>query len=169
MQSQEAPAVNVRAATLADLPALRALYAEFHEFHVTGVPEYVRSPKSGEIDPPDFEHRVEEIVLDDDSTILVADENHEIVGMAEAYARDITGPLRHAKRYGFLQSLAIRELQRRRGVGSELLRAAEAWARDRGATEMRLETWEFAEGPLGFYERAGYRTLKRTLVRPLTD
>ncbi len=29
---------------------------------------------------------------------------------------------------------------------------------------MRVEIWEFAQGPLHFYEALGYRTLKRDLV-----
>jgi GNAT superfamily N-acetyltransferase len=47
--------------------------------------------------------------------------------------------------------------------------AAEAWARERGATELRLDAWEFAAGPLPFYESLGYQTIKRTLVKPLAQ
>jgi hypothetical protein len=36
-----------------------------------------------------------------------------------------------------------------------------------GASEMRLDVWEFAAGPLEFYERLGYRTLRRALVREI--
>jgi len=45
--------------------------------------------------------------------------------------------------------------------------AAEDWAREHGAAEMRLQTWEFDGDPLPFYIRLGYRTLRRTLVRDL--
>jgi hypothetical protein len=45
--------------------------------------------------------------------------------------------------------------------------AAEAWARQHGATEMQLDTWEFDAGPLRFYEKTGYRTLKRVLVKAI--
>jgi GNAT superfamily N-acetyltransferase len=71
--------------------------------------------------------------------------------------------------YGHLQSLIVTEAARARGVGQRLLQAAEAWAGARGASELQLSCWEFAAGPLGFYEGAGYRTLTRTLVRELAD
>jgi hypothetical protein len=29
--------------------------------------------------------------------------------------------------------------------------------------------WEFAEGPLHFYEKLGYRTIRRTLALSLSD
>jgi diamine N-acetyltransferase len=50
------------------------------------------------------------------------------------------------------------------GLGRLLVEVAQQWARERGATEMQLDIWEFAAGPLHFYERLGYRTLKRHLV-----
>jgi GNAT superfamily N-acetyltransferase len=43
--------------------------------------------------------------------------------------------------------------------------AAQNWAKEKGAAEMRLETWEFPGGPLPFYEKIGYRTIKRTLKK----
>lgn len=30
---------------------------------------------------------------------------------------------------------------------------------------MRLDIWEFDEDPLRFYERSGYRTLRREMIR----
>jgi hypothetical protein len=32
---------------------------------------------------------------------------------------------------------------------------------------MRLEIWEFPDGPLPFYQRLGYRTIRRTLAKEL--
>jgi GNAT superfamily N-acetyltransferase len=44
---------------------------------------------------------------------------------------------------------------------------AETWARERGAEEMRLDIWEFDDGPLTFYEKRGYGTVRREMVRRL--
>jgi len=38
---------------------------------------------------------------------------------------------------------------------------------EQGATEVRLNVWEFNAGAVAFYEAPGYRTLKRTPVREL--
>jgi len=57
----------------------------------------------------------------------------------------------------------------RGGLGSQLMDAAEGWANNREIGEIQLHTWEFLEGPLGFYERRGYMTIERTLVLRLEE
>ncbi len=42
---------------------------------------------------------------------------------------------------GFVEGWSVVENQRRKGVGSQLLRAAEDWARNRGCVEMASDTW----------------------------
>jgi GNAT superfamily N-acetyltransferase len=161
--------LHIREASSADLPALRALYREFQSFHVAGVPEYLRLPAPDEQDRAELESAVAKIADDERSTLLVGEIAGEVVALAEAYIQEIeASPLRHGVSYGHLQSLAVAERLRGTGLGTALLEAAERWARERGATEMRLDTWEFAAGPVTFYEDRGYRTLRRTLVKPLS-
>lgn len=53
--------------------------------------------------------------------------------------------------------LVVAESTRCNGVGAELLRAAETWARERGAARMRVRSRVERERAQRFYERAGYR------------
>src|SRR5690606_33485467 len=69
--------------------------------------------------------------------------------------------------YGYLQSLVVQARFRRHGIGRQLVHAAEVWAQEREAIEMRLDTWLFASGPLPFYALLGYRPLKQEMVRNL--
>jgi len=163
-------AVVIGLAALHDREALCQLYHAFHEFHVRALPDRLLS--LGE--PPqtyegsDLYLALEQIIRDEDAAILLAEVGGQPVGLAEVYLRqDEANPLRAACRYGYLQSLVVAEAFRQRGVGTRLLEAAHQWSRAKGASEMRLDTWEFEQGPLGFYERLGYRTLRRTLVRML--
>lgn len=163
-------AVTIRLADMQDIEALCRLYFEFHEFHVRGVPDRLLSLA----EPPDtYEHSelyrsLGQIINDEGSALFVAEVAHQLVGLAEVYVRrDEPNPLRVRHTYGHLQSLLVCEPLRRQGIGTRLVEAVEEWAKEQGAAEMRLETWESAEGPLVFYERIGYRTLRRTLLRQL--
>jgi GNAT superfamily N-acetyltransferase len=163
-------AVITRLASTHDIEALCRLYFEFHEFHVRGVPD--RLLGSGE--PLDsYEHselyrNLERIINEDESALVLAEVACQPVGLAEVYVRqEEPNPLQASRRYGHLQSLMVCGPFRREGIGARPMEGAQRWAKEKGAAEMRLETWEFAEGPLEFYERVGYRTLRRTLVREL--
>ncbi len=161
-------AIRVRAAAEPDLAALCRLYVEFHEFHAQGVPDRLRSTHAAPFDPAKLKEDVLKILGDGEAALLIAAVGGEPVGLAEVYLRrDAAEALRVAHQYGYLQSLMVTENSRRAGIGKRLTDAAEQWARARGAAEMRLDTWEFAAGPQEFYERQGYRTLRRTLVKEL--
>lgn len=159
----------IRPAKPEDLPALCALYFEFHEFHVRGVLDRLSSLGDPEaFDPSELRAALEKIMQSGDSALFVAESSGRVVGLAEVYLRrDEPDPAIVAHCYGYLQSLMVDPVFRRRGIATRLVAAAEGWARAHGAAEMRLQTWEFDAGPLPFYDRLGYRTLRRTLVRDL--
>jgi GNAT superfamily N-acetyltransferase len=161
--------IVVRPARIADIESLCSLYAEFHEFHLRGLPERLTTMGGSGADRRARLHaRLREIISVHDSVIFVAERGGHQIGLAEVYLRhDEPGRGLIPRRFGHLQSMVVREEDRRAGVGAALLEASEAWARAGGASEMRLDIWEFPEGPLLFYERCGYRTLRRTLVRRL--
>jgi GNAT superfamily N-acetyltransferase len=159
--------VVIRLAALPDLNPLCKLYVAFHEFHVRGVPGRLVSLGEPEaFDCTELLANLEKIIDGPDSVIFVAEIESELVGLAEVYLRrDDANSAQAACHYGYLQSLMVREPVRHHGIGTQLVAAAERWANSRGATEIRLDMWEFAEGPLHFYEKSGYRTLRRVMVR----
>lgn len=156
----------IRQADTYDLEALSRLYAEFHEFHVCGVPDRLLRSDSSRI--AELHAAIQKIIDNKDAVILVAEVDGRLVGLGEVYIReDPPNPLKVQHRYGHLQSMIVTEAYRGRGIGTKILEAVEQWAKERSAAEVRLDTWEFKEGPLGFYEKRGYNTLRRTLVRKL--
>lgn len=161
--------LGVRRACADDLEQLCRLYVAFHEFHVQGVPERLRSlGEPAEFDCAALVATLEQLLARPDAALFVASDGGQLLGLAELYLRqDAEHSATTVHRYGYLQSLMVREEGRRRRVGTQLLDEAERWAILQGADELRLDVWEFADGPTPFYERRGYRTIRRTLVRPL--
>ncbi len=158
----------IRRATRDDIEALRALYDEFHVFHVRGVPDYLRVPDPGEVDIAEFEHAVEHLVEGEQATLLVAESQHRLVGLAEVYLDPLhESPFVVSRRGATLQSLLVTKACRGTGLGRALVEAAERWAAGRGVEEIKAKTWEFPQGPLAFYESLGYKTLRRELVKAL--
>jgi ribosomal-protein-alanine N-acetyltransferase len=161
--------VTVRLAKLEDMETLCNLYIEFHQFHVRGVPDRLVSLEkmdSNQVD--ELRRNIEKIINGKDSEIMIAQNSNKVIGLGEIYLRkDNPHPAKVSCTYGHLQSLVVTEASRQYGVGKILVEVAEKWAKEKGAAEMRLDIWEFREGPLRFYEKLGYRTLRRNLVRKL--
>ena len=160
---------SIRKATEQDIDALMNLYDEFHRFHVVGVPDRLRNPElSSPTEVTELCDALSEILRRDDAVIFVAVVENRIVGLAEVYLQqDEPHPLVVPHRYGHLQSLIVSEFARKQGSGELLVKAAHDWAKEREATEMQLDIWEFEAGPLHFYEHLGYYTLKRHLIHSL--
>lgn len=161
--------VKIRLAHRQDLSALCRLYHELHALPVQDVPDRRQRLDDFDYFGPSWLSVTQAKLIDAVKIALwVAEVNGQVVGLAEVYLRaDEQDAQRIAYRYGYLQWLVVDKPWRGRGIGRQLLAAAEEWSRSQGATELRLESWEVDQGPLGFYERQGYRTLRRTMVRTL--
>jgi len=94
-----------------------------------------------------------------DAVVLVAvGGDGTFVGFCTGY-QDI-----HSVRFGYrawVEDLAVDPGHRSRGVGKALLDAAKAWARERGATHLELDSAEPRTDAHRFYEREGaaYRSI----------
>lgn len=165
-ERNKADTICIRRATEQDIDALMGLYDEFHRFHVVGVPDRLRiSEPSTPTEQAALSEALSAILHREDAAMVVAVVGDQVVGLAEVYVRENEPhPLVVPHRYGHLQSLITSASVRKQGLGRLLVEAAHHWAKERGATEMQLDIWEFEAGPLHFYEHLGYRTLKRHLI-----
>jgi ribosomal protein S18 acetylase RimI-like enzyme len=137
--------VNVRPATEADLPALRALYAEFF----------------AEYPPPayrsiELEHELAEVEdIARNEIALLAEENGTPVGFTLARPREGTG---------YISDLFVRDEARRRGVAKALLAAAVEALHAQGLSHVTVDVDEQNAPARAVYDRLGFRTEQRLLV-----
>jgi GNAT superfamily N-acetyltransferase len=106
--------------------------------------------------PPAWDERRATVALrqaidSHDSAVIVAeDDGGELVGFCTAY-QDM-----HSVRFGYrawVEDLAVHPGRRSQGIGKALLDAAKAWARERGATHLELDSAETRTDAHRFYER----------------
>ena len=96
------------------------------------------------------------------SVCLVAekDEGEGLLGFAEVRLRDCAEGCRTSP-VGYLEGIFVAPAHRRGGLGAALARAAEAWAREQGCTEMASDReWE-NEVSGAFHEDLGYEEVDR--------
>ena len=161
--------IAIRPLNNCDIKVLCEIYYDFHEFHVCGVPTHLRSLGARERwDRSPLIEALDKIMQSDDSEIFVAKVAGKLAGLIEIYVRrdaDEATLVQH--QYVELQSLMVLPSFRRNGIGTQLVRVAQQWAREKGATEIRLGVWEFNGAAREFYEAVGFKTLKRRMVAEL--
>jgi GNAT superfamily N-acetyltransferase len=131
----------IRQALPADVPAIVAAY------------DWLLAPPG--VRPPGWSTaiaagRLQATMADDRAVVLVADDNNTIVGFATVYL-DIVS-VRFGQR-AWVEDLAVAPDRRSGGIGKALLDAAKAWARDRGAAWLGLESSSPRVDAHRFYER----------------
>jgi GNAT superfamily N-acetyltransferase len=93
-----------------------------------------------------------EAIESHDSVVIVADSDGDLVGLCTGY-QDM-----HSVRFGYrawVEDLAVHPDRRSEGIGKALLDAAKAWAKERGATHLELDSSEARPDAHRFYEREG--------------
>lgn len=74
-------------------------------------------------------------------------------------------PLLHRDGLARLTALIVTEAYRGQGIGSQLLCHAEAWAVDRGCTQIELNSGDHHAPAHDFYRRRGYRADDRRFLK----
>jgi GNAT superfamily N-acetyltransferase len=139
---------EIRAARTEDVDAIVPLY------------EWLFAPPGSK--PASWDERRAAVALrqaieSHDACVLVADDEGALIGFCTGY-QDL-----HSVRFGYrawVEDLAVDPARRSQGVGKALLDAIKAWARERGATHLELDSAETRSDAHRFYERegAGYRS-----------
>src|SRR5436309_3880331 len=119
---------------------------------VLGMYEWLFSPPGyvpPRWDPERARAAIADAIADQSAAVLVAEHRGELLGLCTAYL-DL-----NSVRFGprcWVEDLAVSPAHRSEGVGGDLLDAAEAWARERGATHLELDTGLAREAAERCYE-----------------
>jgi ribosomal protein S18 acetylase RimI-like enzyme len=162
----------VREARADDAAGIAHLDQENARRHVELAPELFRVPDEDglvEFIADDADWRAEPTNL-----ALVAEVDGEVAGYLEA---SLQAPLDTARFQGqrdlgetrlFISYVGTADAHKRRGAGTALVEAAEAWGRERGATVATCDTWIDSPLSVPFWERRmGYARRAIIFRKPL--
>jgi RimJ/RimL family protein N-acetyltransferase len=134
-------AVGVRPARPGDLDALVELYAD-----VAAEGRWIAA--EAPVDRAMRHRRMSELLDRDDARLLVAVAGGELVGELGI----------ELARYGVADlGMLVAAAWRGRGVGSALVAAALAWARQAGAHKVALQVWPHNQAAIALYEKFGFQ------------
>ena len=118
--------------------------------------ELCRSELGYEFPESQVEANVRRMIGESNNLLLVAEQRGEVVGFIHAHNHE---PV-YAPPMKSVVALAVRPEARKQGLGNQLILAVEDWARETGASGVRVNSGEAMTGALYFYKSMGYEYIK---------
>lgn len=143
---------TVREAAPSDIPQILEVWHEFMLFHADVNPTFTPAQDGRE----NFAKHAETQIDSDSSLLLVAESDGVIVGYCLAGMAE-RPPVLVDRGYGMIDDLAVVGEWRRKGIGEVLLRAAEAWFRERGIRRVELQVVTANDVASRFWAKMGYK------------
>jgi GNAT superfamily N-acetyltransferase len=145
--------IRVRLASLRDYEEMCSLFDELDEVH-----RQARSDIFRPFQPPArTREQVAQWLAQPDSTVLVAQSDNGVVGLAVLLTRvpsSFVGAV--PRKVVEVDNLVVRADQRGRRIGRRLLAAAVEWSRQRRATHVEVAVHDFNRDARRFYESFGF-------------
>jgi len=155
----------IRMASRGDIRTIARIYVTAAREAVEREPEHFRVPTMDEAShlfmPRDSP----------DAAVLVAEVDGRVAGFVQVLLRrpPEQPSMLKPRLLGYVRELGVSEDARGTGIGSQLMQAAEAWARLVGAQAMMVDTGAKNSQAQRFYrERMSYRDIGVILIKPLS-
>ncbi len=132
---------------------------------VEDIPEWLQMRLALWADLPSDAHNSEIVAILSDPmqpVFVAVRENRRLCGFLEVRTREYavgcqTSPV------GYIEGWYVDADMRCQGIGTALVRAAEAWAREQGLVEMASDTWLDNQGSIRAHSKLGYEETVRLI------
>ena len=158
--------VHIRAAVPTDATGIAAVFLDSSEHHAHLDPARYRVPARETVLARYGDTRPRSAGAG--AVTLIAECGAEIVGFVDARCESSADPMHRDVLLCLVAEIAVSRHHRSRGIGAQLLRAAEEWGRAKGAAFAVLEYHAANTRAGAFYRhRMGYTVAAVTAIKPL--
>ena len=158
--------IAIRETTANDYDALCSIIDEVDTLHRDRLPHIFQKP-AGPVRDREY---ILGLLADENTGLFMAEVEGQAAGFVHVLVRDtLPIPVLVPRRRAFVDSLAVKQEFRRRGVGRALMDHAHRWAIAKGAADIDLNVFEFNQPAIAFYQALGYETSTRRMVKDLSQ
>lgn len=156
--------MNVRESITSDINDICALSNEINMEHYRNLPADFIQPDGSNRDEPYWKGFME----DENAIVYVAEENNVILGaVATSVSSKTSMPFIVPRARCQVATIVVSEASRGKGVGRMLMSAVEAFSKEKGATDIRLEVMDFNSDAMAFYKELGFGDFSSRLSKSL--
>ncbi|MGD8858308.1 MAG: GNAT family N-acetyltransferase [Chloroflexota bacterium] len=156
--------IQIRPAAAADYDAVNRVFVSELAHHVALLPDRFQMAE-----PVMRRQWIHDVLAAPEKILLLALVDGAVVGLVLLIdSVSLDDVIYRPRRYLEVDELAILPEYRSRGIGRRLMEEAERFAAARGIPTVELHVWEVNEQARAFYDRLGYRTIRRRLARTIS-
>jgi ribosomal protein S18 acetylase RimI-like enzyme len=151
----------IRKTTSDDIPALSHLNSTVQMFHASNAPHHFKAPTDVGVE---FRSWFEKVLIDPDSTVLVAERDRAVVGYI--YSQEIRKEetwIRPAQRFFLLHHIAVATSFQKTGIGTALMQALFQVANTNGVSRLELDVWAFNTPAQDFFSKFGFNAFNHRM------
>lgn len=165
VQGSSPAEITVRPAASRDAEGITRIYMESAEYHAQLEPRRFYIPDAQGITARYREGQQHPPEAGEDAVTLVAESAGNIVGFVDVRLSRSPDPMHREMLYCHIVEIAVSSSHQSRGIGAQLLRAAEEWGRVHGAQLASLEYLIANKRAESLYQRLGYWPAQITAVK----
>ena len=143
--------MKIRKAKIEDVEQISKIMQEVQDLHIKNRPDIFKNKKIKEIKEDALE-KINSL----DITIIVAEENEEILGIAICKVKEVINHinLKDTKVLS-IDELGVKSNSQRKGIGRLLINQAKKIAKEKSCKRLELNCWQF-NSALEFYKKVGF-------------
>ena len=155
--------IHIRPATMEDYEAICLLFRQVDGLHAAWYPEYFRMPEG----PNRSQAYIHNWIKKAHTEIFLAFDESGLVGALMIVLERPPGfPIDQPDQvHAAIDNLVVEEQVRGKGIGRRLMKEAGIWAKERGASELRLQVYQKNTAAKRFYEKLGFEPVIEVLRR----
>jgi diamine N-acetyltransferase len=149
-------------ANLSDIYAVNSIVKEGQDEHAEALPHIFK--KIDQVMPESY---FQDLLEDPNYEILVARENGEVVAFAVMEIKDAP-PFESMtpRKYAYMNDFGVKNSNQRKGIGGVLFDECVKWSKNKGASSLDLNVWDFNEKAISFYESHGMKSVSKKMTLP---
>jgi len=152
--------MNIRKATLDDYSGILELYSELDGLHRSNHTELFIQPEG----PSRSKEYITDLVHGNDKALFVAEEDSQIIGLAECLImRSPSFPVIKKRAWVQLDSIAVRHDYQHRNIGSSLLDVVIQWTQSMNIDRIEVKVYSFNTNALEFYNKNDFKDLAKIM------
>ncbi|VDG98000.1 ribosomal-protein-alanine acetyltransferase [Lysinibacillus sphaericus] len=151
--------INLELANIDDLSNINLIVKEGHDEHSEALPDIFT--KVDQVMPESY---FRELLQDPNADILVAKIDKEVVGYAVMeLSKSPPFQFMSPRTFAYMNDFGVKNSFQRLGIGSMLFEACVEWSKNKEASSLELNVWEFNKKAMDFYKSHAMENLSRKM------